>query len=63
VSGLTFVATTHIAWSVVGLIAAGSVIGGQLGGRYGRRLPARLLRGVIVIAGLAVAVGLAVEWH
>jgi hypothetical protein len=63
VSGAFFVATTHIAWSVAGLIAAGSVIGGQLGGRYGRRLPAGALRWAIVVVGLGVAVGLAVEWH
>jgi uncharacterized membrane protein YfcA len=63
VAGLLFIATTTISWSVVGLIAAGSVIGGQVGGRYGRRLPAPLLRGVIVTVGLGVAVGLAVEWH
>ena len=63
VSGLFFIITTHIAWSVAGLIAAGAIIGGQVGGRYGRRLPAPLLRGVIVVAGLGVAIGLAVEWH
>jgi len=63
VSGLFFVATTHIAWSVTGLIAAGSVIGGQVGGRYGRRIPAVPLRWVIVVVGLGVAIGLAVEWH
>ena len=40
VAGVFFVATTHVSWSVAGLIAAGSVIGGQVGGRYGRRLPA-----------------------
>lgn len=63
VSGAFFVATTHISWPVAGLIAAGSIIGGQVGGRYGRRLPAALLRGVIVVVGLGVAIGLAVEWH
>jgi uncharacterized membrane protein YfcA len=63
VSGLVFVATTPISWSVAGLIALGSVVGGQLGGRYGRRIPAQVLRWVIVVVGLGVAVGLAVEWH
>jgi hypothetical protein len=63
VSGIFFIATTHIAWPVVGLIAAGSVIGGQVGGRYGRRLPAAALRWTIVVVGLGVAAGLAVEWH
>jgi uncharacterized protein len=63
VAGVFFVATTHVSWSVAGLIAAGSVIGGQVGGRYGRRLPAPALRWVVVVVGLGVAIGLAVEWH
>ncbi len=63
VAAVFFVATTHVAWSVAGLIALGSVIGGQVGGRYGRRLPAGALRWVVVAVGLGVAVGLAVEWH
>lgn len=63
VSALFFIATTHIAWSVAGLIAAGSVIGGQVGGRYGRKIPGPVLRWVVVVVGLGVAVGLAVEWH
>jgi uncharacterized membrane protein YfcA len=63
VAGLVFVASTHIAWSVAGLIAAGSIIGGQGGGRFGRRLPAPALRWCVVIVGLGVAIGLAVEWH
>ena len=63
VAGLLFIATTHISWPVVGLIAAGSIIGGQVGGHIGRRLPAPILRWTIVVVGLGVAVGLAVEWH
>ena len=63
VAGLLFVATTDISWSVAGLIAAGSIIGGQVGGHIGRRLPAPVLRWTIVVVGLGVAVGLAVEWH
>jgi uncharacterized protein len=63
VAGVLFIASTHIAWSVAGLIAAGSIIGGQVGGRLGRRLSAPVLRGCIVIVGLGVAIGLAVEWH
>jgi hypothetical protein len=63
VAAVFFVATTHVSWSVAGLIAAGSIIGGQIGGRFGRRLPTSVLRWVIVVVGLGVAVGLAVEWH
>ena len=63
VAAVCFILTTHVSWSVAGLIAVGSIIGGQVGGRYGRRLPAEVLRWVIVVVGLAVAIGLAVEWH
>ncbi len=63
VSGLLFVAATHVDWAVAGLIAAGSVAGGQIGGRYGRRLPSHVLRWVVVVVGFGVAVGLTVEWH
>ena len=63
VSGAFFIAATHIEWSVAALIAVGSIIGGQLGGRYGRRLPAEALRWAIVVVGLGVAAGLAVAWH
>jgi uncharacterized membrane protein YfcA len=36
----------------VGLIALGSVIGGQLGATVGRRLPGPVLRAVIVVVGV-----------
>jgi len=62
-AALLFVASTDVSWPVAGLIAAGSALGGQIGGHVGRRLPAAVLRSVIVVVGLAVAVGLAVEWH
>lgn len=63
VAGILFIAVTPVSWSVAALIAAGSVIGGQLGAHIGRRLPERVLRWSIVVVGLAVAGVLAVEWH
>jgi uncharacterized protein len=39
-------------WVVAGLIAVGSIIGGQLGATVGRRLPAPVLRGFIVLVGV-----------
>jgi uncharacterized membrane protein YfcA len=63
VAGLLFIAFSHVSWSVAGLIALGSIIGGQVGARIGRRLPAPVLRWVIVVVGTGVAIVLAVEWH
>ena len=51
-----FLALTPVAWGPALLIALGSVVGGQLGARVGRRLPPLVLRGLIVAVGL-VAVG------
>jgi uncharacterized protein len=48
----TLVAFHRISWPVVGLIAIGSLVGGWLGARYGRRLSPNALRGIIVIVGL-----------
>ncbi|SDR96835.1 hypothetical protein SAMN04488570_0838 [Nocardioides scoriae] len=45
-----------IDWTIAGLIAAGSVVGGQIGARVGRRLPPVALRGVIVTVGLVAVV-------
>jgi len=52
VAGLVFIAVAHVDWRVAGLVAVGSVVGGQLGASYGRRLPARVLRGLIVVVGV-----------
>jgi uncharacterized membrane protein YfcA len=40
------------------LIAAGSIIGGQIGAGVGRRLPPAVLRGVIVVVGVFAIVRL-----
>ncbi|MBN0974621.1 MULTISPECIES: sulfite exporter TauE/SafE family protein [Gordonia] len=48
----TLVAVDRIDWWAAAAIAVGSLIGGFLGARYGRRLSPRALRGVIVVVGL-----------
>ena len=58
VSGLIFVFAAHVAWGAAGLIAGGSVLGGVLGARYGRRLPEQALRLVIVAVGILAIVRL-----
>jgi uncharacterized membrane protein YfcA len=46
------VAREHIDPTAVGLLAAGSLVGGLLGARFGRRLPPRALRAIIVVVGV-----------
>jgi len=48
----TVVAFDRVNWTAAGLIAVGSLIGGWLGARYGRRLSPAALRAVIVVVGL-----------
>jgi uncharacterized membrane protein YfcA len=52
VAGLIFVFVAHVDWTVVLLIAGGSIVGGQLGATIGRRLSPLVLRIVIVVVGL-----------
>ena len=50
--GYTLAAFDRISWPAAGVIAAGSLIGGWLGARYGRRLSPNALRATIVVVGL-----------
>ncbi len=58
VAAVVFVLLEPVDWPVAGLIAAGSVVGGQLGARIGRRIPAAALRGVIVLVGTVAVVAM-----
>jgi uncharacterized membrane protein YfcA len=58
VSGIVFIFAAHIAWAPAGLIAAGSLVGGIVGARAGRRLKPAALRAVIVVVGIAAIVHL-----
>jgi uncharacterized protein len=57
-AAVVFILATHIDWGVAGLIAAGSIIGGQVGARIGKRLPPWGLRVLIVCVGTAALVKL-----
>ena len=52
IAAALFILVADVDWPVAGLIAAGSVVGGQIGATVGRRLPPLGLRIVIVIVGL-----------
>jgi uncharacterized membrane protein YfcA len=58
ISGLVFVIAAHIAWAPAALIAAGSIIGGQIGAAFGRRLNPTALRALIVAVGIVAIVQL-----
>lgn len=55
VAALYFVFAARIAWEPAIIIAISSVLGGVIGARYGRRMPPRVLRVVVVIVGIGVA--------
>ena len=58
VASVVFVFATNVDWAVVACIAAGSIVGGQIGATFGRRLDPRALRVVIVIVGLTALIRL-----
>jgi uncharacterized protein len=58
VAAALFIALSHVSWTVAGLIAVGSTLGGLIGARVGRRLPPTALRAVIVCVGIAAIVKL-----
>lgn len=56
VASLIFVALAPLDWRVIGLLAAGSVVGGYVGAHLGRHLPDRVLRSCVVVAGVTAFV-------
>ena len=58
VAAVVFMLVAPVSWPVVALIAIGSVIGGQLGAIFGRRLRPNVLRAGIVVVGMTVAIKL-----
>jgi uncharacterized protein len=58
VAAIVFVLTAHVDWAAAGLIALGAILGGVLGAKVGRRLSPAVLRGIIVVVGIAAIVKL-----
>lgn len=58
VAAVIFIVFATVAWLPALLLAVGSAAGGQLGARIGRRLSPAVLRGVIVVVGVAAIVQL-----
>ncbi|QXC61114.1 sulfite exporter TauE/SafE family protein [Aquihabitans sp. G128] len=58
VAAILFTLFAHVAWEAVALIAVGSVVGAWLGAKVGRRIPATVLRTLVVLLGVGVALRL-----
>ena len=58
VAAVIFIFFASVAWLPAVLLAVGSAAGGQLGAKIGRRLPPAVLRGLIVVVGIAAIVQL-----
>ena len=58
VATLIFVVVADLDWQAVGVLAAGSIVGGYVGARIGRRLPPTLLRALVVLVGVIAFVTL-----
>lgn len=56
VATIIFVAVADLDWLAIGLLAAGSVVGGYVGARLGRKMPPTVFRVLVVIAGVGTAV-------
>jgi uncharacterized membrane protein YfcA len=58
IAAVVFLAHGGLAWAAVGLLAAGSLVGGYAGARLALRLPVPVLRVVVVLIGVATTVTL-----
>ncbi|MFE2939931.1 sulfite exporter TauE/SafE family protein [Streptomyces sp. NPDC059255] len=61
VAALFFLFVAEFDWTAVALIAAGSTVGGQLGARFGRKLPPAALRALVVTVGVVAIVQLLIH--
>ena len=52
VAAALFIVISDVSWRAAGIIALGSVLGGQLGARVGRRLPAPVFRATVAVIGV-----------
>jgi uncharacterized membrane protein YfcA len=55
VAGIIFVLIAHLNWGIVLAISIGSVLGANVGSRYGRKIPKNVYRGLICVVGVAAA--------
>lgn len=57
VAALFFVFSGKVVWSLAAVMAPASLLGGAIGGRLARRMHPQLMRAIVVLIGVAVAIG------
>src|SRR6266545_1033273 len=55
IASVIFLVLADLDWSAVAILAGGSVVGGYVGAHIGRRLPHRVLRAGVVLAGVTAS--------
>ncbi len=63
VAALLFIIRGDVQWTPALLIAGGSIVGAQLGSTIGRRIPAPVLRGIIIVVGTFAALKMLYEFR
>ncbi len=58
VAAVYFMFAAHVEWGPAAIIAAASIVGAQLGARYGQRLKPSTLRAIVVAVGIVAIVDL-----
>ena len=61
VAGVIYAFVAPVSWPVVAVLAVSSIVGGILGASVGKRLSPTVLRGAIVVIGVAAVVRLLVD--
>ena len=56
VATIIFIFVADVDWLAIGLLGAGSFVGGYVGARIGRKIPPTVFRVLVVIAGVVTAV-------
>lgn len=57
-AAVLFILIAHVDWWAVLAVAVGATLGGFIGGTFGRRIPAPVLRGIIVCVGIVAIIKL-----
>jgi hypothetical protein len=60
IAAVLFVVFGDVHYGIAAILAVGSIVGGQLGAHFGRRIPDVTLRVLVIVVGVAVATKLLV---